>query len=519
MALRHRSSQIENLQEKLEELRASDDAAGRFERYADRPVSFVQEVLGAEPEPYQTEILSAAAEEERIAWRAAHGVGKTTTLAWVLTWFLLSRPFSRVLMVAPAFERQIGRYLLPEVRKWERHAPVELPLKIQAESVEVAGYEKEWSALAVQASDPGKIEGGHARHMAVLADEAKALPQEAVAALHGTQTDPDGDRLYMLTSVPGGPSGPFYDAFHSGLWRTFHTSAHDSDRVSDTWIGERRQEWGEGSSLFVARVLGDFPEEEEGTLFRLSELEAAVDRTLDTHSLDQDQLPLRLGVDVARHGHDRSALAIWRGPRLVDLSTRRGDDTMETASWVASEINRREPDRVLVDEIGIGSGVVDRLKQLGHSAVVRGIKVSEKADSDVHVNRKAEMFWELRQALERGDVSLPPDSDSLIAELTAIRYEYTKRGQIRLETKDETKSRLGRSPDLADAVALGFGGTSAGSRLDPGIDRIRTADEILDGVDRSGWQPIRGMPGFYRDAEGRVRDQDGGFWGLWDGDE
>lgn len=80
-------------------------------------MAFVQEVLGADPEPYQQKVLSAAVEEPRVAWCADHGVGMTATLSWVVLWFLLTRPFSRVLIVAPAFERQVGRYLLPEVRK------------------------------------------------------------------------------------------------------------------------------------------------------------------------------------------------------------------------------------------------------------------------------------------------------------------------------------------------------------------------------------------------------------------
>lgn len=325
MSLSRRARQLEKLREQAEELEAPQDLEDRFGPYRDDPVGFVQEVLGAEPEPYQRDVLTAAVEKPRIAWRAAHGVGKTATLSWVVLWFLLTRPFSRVLIVAPAFERQVGRYLLPEVRKWARRAPESLPVDVRANTVEVRGFGREWFATGVQASDPSKIEGAHAESVAILADE--------------------------LASVPGGPSGPFYDSVRSDQWASFHTAASDSSLVSPTWIEERAEEWGEGSPLFTARVLGEFPEEDEGTLFPLSDLEAAVERSI---AWEGDEAPaLTFGVDPARTGNDRSALAVWRGPELVDLQTRQGLNTVEVASWIASEANRRSPSYIAVDEIGI----------------------------------------------------------------------------------------------------------------------------------------------------------------------
>jgi len=448
---------VRGLRDDLIGLEVPQDLEDRFGSYRDRPADFVRETLGADPESYQVEILEAAVEAPRIAWRAGHGTGKTTVLAWILLWWLLTRPFSRVLVLAPAFERQVGRYLLPEVKKWVRAAPEPLPVQVRANTVEILGHGREWFALGVEASDSTMVEGGHAESLCVLADEAKGLNSEVVAALHGTQTDIGGDRLYVLASVPGGPSGPFYDVFRKGakLWKIFHTSAEESSLVSPQWIEERKEEWGEGSPLFHSRVLGNFPDEAEGTLFRLSDLEAAVGRVLE---LPQDQLSaMSLGVDVARFGGDRSALAVWEGYELVEVLTRRGLDTMETSAWVASEINRRKPSQVLVDEIGIGSGVVDRLFQLGHR-VVDGVNVSRRAsEPELFINQRAERYWRLREALERGEVSLPED-EGLIAELSSVRFHYDPKGRIQIEAKVAQKKRVGHSPDLADAAVLGFPG-------------------------------------------------------------
>ena len=324
-------SHADRVRSELEELKAiPQDLEEQFGPYVDDPVGFVGEVLGAEPQPYQIAILEAAADNPRIAWRAGHGLGKTTTLSWLLLWWLCTRPYSRVLVLAPAFERQVGRYLFPEVRKWARNAPEPLPVKVRANTVEVIGFERDWFAIGIQATDSSKVEGAHAENLLVLADEAKGLDAEVIAALHGTQTDLSGDRLYVLASVPGGPSGPFYDVFRkgSGLWNTFHTRASESSLVSRTWIEERALEWGEQSPLYLARVEGEFPDEAEGTLFRLADLEAAVGR-----EIEHDEEPrITFGVDIARYGDDRSAIGVWRGNELLEVMTRRSLDTMQVAS-------------------------------------------------------------------------------------------------------------------------------------------------------------------------------------------
>lgn len=456
MSRRYRERQTQQLKRKLEGIEPPDDLEGKYAEYWDDPVAFVEEILEADPQDYQRAVLRDCAEEDRVAWRAAHGVGKTATLSWVLLWWLLTRPFSKVLVVAPAFQRQVGRYLLPEVRKWVRRSSEDLPVEVRAETVEIQGHEREWFATGIQASDPSKVEGGHSEHMAVLADEAKGLDRDVVAALHGTQTDVGGDRLYLLTSVPGGPSGPFYDVFRKGrdLWSLHHTSAEDSDLVSDEWVNEREAEWGKGSPLFTARVLGEFPESSEWQVFSLQDLERAVGKELPDPD-DDEERRVQVGVDVARHGNDRSVAAVWKGKRLARLETRQGQGTMETASWVASIANRAGADEICCDVVGIGAGVVDRLYQLGGHNVREINPGSRPSDPDLYNDLRSEMAWRFREALEEGTVSLP-DRQELLAELSAIEYDVTSNGRIKLEGKAATKKRVGRSPDLADAAMYGF---------------------------------------------------------------
>ena len=173
---------------------------------------------------------------------------------------------------------------------------------------------------------------------------------------------------------------------------------------------------------------------------------------------------------------------------MVEVRTRQGMDLMATASWIASEINRRRPDRVRVDSIGLGAGLVDRLREIGHS--VEAVNVSERADApDLFVNRRAEIAWKFREALERGDVSLP-DDDALIAELSAFQYDYDSKGRIKLELKDQTRRVLGRSPDKADACLLGFAAASRGPGRYGLFGSLVIDFEKIEVVERIEWDSL-----------------------------
>ncbi len=113
---------------------------------------------------------------------------------------------------------------------------------------------------------------------------------------------------------------------------------------------------------------------------------------------------------------------------------------------------------IVIDEIGIGSGIVDRLRELGFT--VKGFNGGSSPKGGVRraarfLNRRAQTFWELRQKLEAGEIALPED-EKLTDELCAIQWKITSAGKIQIEPKDELRGRLGRSPDRADAVAMAF---------------------------------------------------------------
>jgi phage terminase large subunit len=157
-------------------------------------------------------------------------------------------------------------------------------------------------------------------------------------------------------------------------------------------------------------------------------------------------------LDVARYGSDNSALSKRKGYHTYELSTRQGISTMELASWVAYQAKQesRMPDAIIVDTIGVGAGVADRLTQMGFP-VIEG-NGSMKADNEEYLNKRTEMYFNLKNFLARGG-RLPKD-DELLEELVSITYAFTESGKVKLASKDSIKADLGRSPDKADTIAM-----------------------------------------------------------------
>ena len=166
----------------------------------------------------------------------------------------------------------------------------------------------------------------------------------------------------------------------------------------------------------------------------------------------------QIGVDVAAFGSDKTVIAVRRGRKIENLNVYTQKSTRETAGLARHIANMSNTRNIKVDEIGVGRGVVDSLEEDGFVNI--GVNVAERAsNSERFVNLRAELWWSLRESLDPDTVrnpeplALPPDDD-LLAELSAVKFKFTSRGAIQIESKEDMKRRLGRSPDRADAVCL-----------------------------------------------------------------
>ena len=167
--------------------------------------------------------------------------------------------------------------------------------------------------------------------------------------------------------------------------------------------------------------------------------------------------PLVIGLDVARFGDDMSVFCFRRGRICSEFRCFSHLDNVAVANQATHFIRQYRPARVFIDAGGVGGGVVDILHDRGFMRIVRPVMFGAKAllDERYH-NRRAEMWDELRQWLESESGAQLPDDTQLCGEMCAVNKKYDSQGRLQLEEKAEIKSRLGRSPDMADALALTF---------------------------------------------------------------
>ena len=424
--------------------------------YRDDPVKFVVEVLGAEPLPYQAEFLQAIADGERkMSVRSGHGTGKSTSASWAMLWYVLLRFPNKVVVTAPT-SGQLFDALFAELKRWINELPKQLQpmLTVKSDRVELAAAPSEAfiSARTSRAETPEALAGVHSENVLLVVDEASGVPEKVFEAAAGSMSGHSATTI--LLSNPTRSSGTFYESQTrmAGSWWTRRWSCVDSPLVSDEFVQEMRMRYGEDSNAFRIRVLGEFPLADDDTIIPFHLVESAMHRDIE---VTPDQKPI-WAIDPARFGTDRTAFCKRVGNVVTEIKSWQGVDLMGTVGRVMAEYEAlplsQRPSEILVDSIGVGGGVVDRLRELG--APVRGVNVSEVPSmGQTYNNLRTELWFKTKAWLEDRSCKIP-DNDDLLADLTGIRYAFTSSGKMQAESKDAMKRRGLKSPDLADAVCL-----------------------------------------------------------------
>ena len=425
-------------------------------RYRDDPVLFVKEVLGAEPYDYQSEFLNAISDGERkMSVRSGHGTGKSTSASWAMLWFLLLRFPNKVVVTAPT-SSQLFDALFAELKRWINELPPHLQqlLTVKSDRVELtsAASEAFISARTSRAETPEALAGVHSENVLLVVDEASGVPEKVFEAAAGSMSGHSATTL--LLSNPTRSSGTFYESQTrmSKSWWTRRWSCVDSPLVSDEFVEEMRERYGEESNAFRIRVLGEFPMADDDTIIPFHLAHSATQRDIE---MTPDIKPI-WGLDVARFGTDKTALCKRYGNVVTDIDAWQGLDLMQTVGRVMAEYealpSSQRPTEILVDSIGVGGGVVDRLRELG--VPVSGINVGEApAMGKTYMNLRSELWFKTKGWLEDRSCKIPRN-DQLVAELTGIRYAFTSSGKMKAESKDAMRKRGLKSPDLADALCL-----------------------------------------------------------------
>lgn len=434
-------------------------------RYGPDTPLFVREVVGEEPYEDQLDLLQAFDRgERRIAKRSGHGVGKSAAMSWIATKQIICR-FPQKTIITSASAPQLWDALAAEVKSVIKRLPKSLQdlLEIQSEGIYLksAPDDSFISFRVSKAETPEAMAGVHSPGWVLLiCDEASGIPDPVFEAASGSMSGHNCTTI--LAGNPVRTAGLFYDAFHNlqDRWWTQHVSCVGHPNVSPDYVEDQKARYGEDTNAYRVRVLGDFPTSEDDVVIPFDLIEAALSR-----DVQPKQVRPIWGVDIAYTGGDRSALAKRKGNVLTEkVKTWKLPDTMQSAGVIHNEWKDTpladRPEEILVDSIGYGAGVADRLRELGLPA--RGINVSETPPmKDRYPNLRAELWFAARAWFEARDCHICGDKE-LAKELGVVHVlPPTSNGKVAIEKKVDIKKTLkNKSPDVGDAFVLTFAGTA-----------------------------------------------------------
>jgi hypothetical protein len=448
-------------------------------------ILFAEEVMGAVLDPWQREFLQAFGDGARgITVAACHGPGKTAAASIAVVYSLLFRFPLKAVATAPS-RGQLEGALMKEVAKWIYKLPPGLQalLEIKSMSVElrVAPKRSSFEARTARPENPEALQGIHEDEgwVLILVDEATGVHQKIFESARGSMSGHNTQTI--LLSNPTRTSGFFFDTWNKpGVverWIRIRVSHADSARVTDQFVEDMAASYGRDSNAFRVRVLGQFPRADLDTIVPYDDVDSALKRDI----VVPPHLRPLWGLDVAYYGDDSNCLvsrnSIGVLPQILAWD---GKDLMQTAGVVKREWDDTmpsfRPSEILIDVIGYGAGVHDRLGEQG--LPVRGINVSETGamlHPDKYRNYRTELWFlgadwlrNKRHVLPTcPGIGLHPHGcksrenclhDRLAAELTTPKYKLTSTGKMLAESKDDMKKRGFKSPDVADAFLLTFAG-------------------------------------------------------------
>jgi len=467
------------------------------ERYYSEPAAFLRDCIilpeGETWAPYQLETATALWEHRKAAVRGTRGLGKTALKAGLVHWFAQTREAIgldwKVLMTASIW-RQIKLYLAPEIHKWAYALRWDIigrpegPYRDGDELQDLAIKLKHGRAEAFASRIGATTEGGHSAELLLLFDEARIIPPGIWDSARGMLTS--GKYLWLAQSTPGDPVGRFHDIFSKKRgwadWWTRHVTLEEAiaaGRVSPTWATDMADTFDASDPFYQQQVLGDFASQTSGGLIPLSWIEAAQQRWEGYEAegwtrgagrpLPVTSIAFDVGGGLA--SGDASTIAIVRDRFLVEQVVKipqapdPSQATMHLAGVLKGLYEQHRPLYLLGDSIGIGAGVVHRLREEGIPCLAFVASAATGLTDAAGIGGfdcwRSAGWHGLRELLDPQSgvrVALPPDDD-LTADLVSVGDGgLNSRGQHRAESKDAIRKRLGRSTDAGDAVVMALVG-------------------------------------------------------------
>jgi hypothetical protein len=400
----------------------------------------------------------------REAVSSGRGIGKSALVSWLILWMLSTRIGSTVIVSANS-EAQLRSVTWGELTKWqamiinshwwEISATKIVPAQWLTELVErdLKKGTRYWAAEGKLWSEenPDAYAGVHNHDgMMLIFDEASGIADAIWAVGAGFFTENILDRYWFAFSNPRRNSGYFFETFNSkrDFWQTRQIDARTVEGTDKQVYEQIIAEYGEDSIQARVEVYGDFPSAGEDQFISPMIVEDAFKRP----KYKDETAPIVIGVDPARGGLDSTVIVVRRGRDIVAIKRYKGEDTMSIVGRVIDAIDEFKPTLTVIDEGGLGYGILDRLTEQRYK--VRGVNFGWKAKNPVMWgNKRAEMWGAMREWLRTASI---PQDKMLKDDLVGPMKKPNSAGTIFLEGKKEMKARGLASPDAADALAVTF---------------------------------------------------------------
>ena len=420
-------------------------------KFRDNIAAFADEVLGIELDDNQVDIANAVRDEKRIAVVSGKGIGKSFVEGVLALWFYVSFPGAKVRMLANTDDQSLNVMWRPMLEMVDNSAFRAWFDPTNSKDVHIVNapngpsiHRMTWSENSVE-----NVAGVHADHLLYIMDEASKLPSELIEGIVGGLSGKDNRVLLCGNGTRS--SGYFYNRCQEGSgWKVLKIDARRSRWTNLDAINAYIEEHGLDSDAVRINVLGEFPRLGGQTIVPDAQIVAAMHRKLEP---TKGSSAIVCGMDVGGGG-DPTVWVVRDGLRIVAIeqNTSAGANEDELIRLTASVCQRYGVARLLVDSTGLGHFLPGRLRKALPGVEVIGRNFGEKSPDDAHANMRAWAFFRMRAWFALG-VSIGNRQD-LREEILAIEYRTNQSGKLALQPKDSVKAIIGRSPNIADALAL-----------------------------------------------------------------
>ena len=399
-----------------------------------------------------------------------HNTGKDFTTGRLVLWWMVAHYPAKVVVTGPT-ARQVDDIVWNELRYAYNNA--RHPIGGRLFDRPRLYFDEQHFALGFSTDNPYSLQGYHSPNLLVVVTEAHAMKAADITALR--RLNP---KCFIMTGNPFATSGEFYDSHHSmrELYYTVQMSAFDTPNLAEdapegglpqypgmvtkSDVAQRLEEWGEDNVLYQAGVLGIFPDSLDDSIVPLYAADMAVKRETATVDDRGNPLSVILACDVARFGRDKTVVVARQGGVARIIWRVQGRDTMQIAGWINAYVSDQAKikdspkiEYVIIDDTGVGGGVTDRLRELGLPGTsVRAFNGGASAnDTTRYVNATSEAWMEMRKWFLNEEADIENDR-ALMAQLTSRSFTYQSDKRIQIESK----TKMEKSPDEADALAMTF---------------------------------------------------------------